>query len=589
MMRICKPLAIVALLTLSATGRAAEIDPRMVFDAMRQEMQRSMSELHLGDLPRPYHMEYLLQVRRSVNMHAVLGTIENIDTGVSARLTVRVRVGGPVFDNTNFFDVSLGFFGSSDDEEGFRNRRVPFELNPDVLRRELWLATDACYKQAVEIYAKKQSALKNRTRKDTTEDFGLMPGRSVADLQPAARVDLAMLSSMATDLSAIFRAFPQIHGSRVGIEVIPEETFYVSSEGMELHKNEWTTGLEVIATTQAPDGMPLAQTYAAYGMTPSDLPPRDVLAREVTRVAELLTRQTTAPTIEAYSGPVIFEGQAAGVLLGQHFAPNLVAQRQPLSEGGFSTNERTMAFQNKIGARVLPEFLSVTALPTKTAFDGRVAAGSYRVDDEGIDAQTVKLVEKGYLKTLLSSRVPTKRIKGSNGHQRGGGAMFGVLDLSNADKKKGLSPADMKKRLLKLVRDRDLPYGMIVRTAMDQNLLFTGVIRQLGNELPVGQGEGKLGLLEVVRLYPDGREELIRGVEAAGISTSIFKDILAVSTNTAVHNFLAPAVIPSFITGGSSYLISTIHTPSLLLEDVEIRPLEGDMPKPPTLASPMGE
>ncbi|MEY3386191.1 MAG: hypothetical protein RIR53_1002 [Bacteroidota bacterium] len=589
MMRICKPLAIAAILTLSAGARGGDFDPRMVFDAMRQEMQRSMSELHLGDLPRPYHMEYLLQVRRSVNMHAVLGTVENIDTGTTARLTVRVRVGGPVFDNTNFFDVSLGFFGSSDDEEGFRNRRIPFELTPETLRRELWLASDACFKQAVEIYAKKQSALKNRTRKDTTDDYSLMLGRSVSDLHPPVSVDLPSLSSLITDLSSIFREYPQIHASRVGIEVIPEETFYISSEGMELHKSEWTTGLEVITSTQAPDGMPLAQTYAAYGRTPTDLPDRATLLREVRRVADVLSRQTNAPIIEAYSGPVIFEGQAAGVLLGQHFAPNLVAQRPPLSEGGFSTNDRSMAFQNKIGARVMPEFLSVTATPTKTAFGTRVVAGSYRVDDEGIDAQTVKLVEKGYLKTLLSSRVPTKRIKASNGHQRGGGAMFGVLDVSNSDRKKGLAEADIKKRLLKLVRDRDLPYGIIVRTAMDQNLLFTGVIRQLGNELPVGQGEGKLGILEAVRVYPDGREELIRGVEAAGISPSLFKDVLAVSTTTVVHNFLAPAVIPSFISGGPAYLISTIHTPSLLIEDVEIRPLEGDMPKPPALGSPMGE
>lgn len=581
------PLAVITLAIITSLTSTAQFDPRVVFDAMRTEMQRSMTELHLGDLPRPYHMEYLLQVRRSVNMHAVLGTIENIDTGIVARLTVRVRVGGPVFDNTNFFDVSLGFFGSSDDEEGFRNRRIPFEVSAEALRRELWLATDACYKQAVEIFAKKQSSLKNRTRKDTTEDYSLMPGRTTSDVQPEVRVDIAQLSGLITDLSAVFREYPAIHSSRVGLEVIPEETFYLSSEGMQMHKSEVTTGVEVITSTQAPDGMPLAQTYAAYGFTPRDLPTRTQLMADVRRTAETLARQTTAPTIEAYSGPVLFEGQAAGALLGQHFAPYLIAQRAPLSEGGFSTNDRSMAFQNKIGARVMPEFLSVSDLPTTTNFGGRVAAGSYRIDDEAMDAQNVNLVDKGYLRTLLSSRVPTKRIKVTNGHQRGGGAMFSVLDVSTKDVKKQLSPTEMKKRLLKLVKDRDLPYGIVVRTAMDQNLLFTGVIRQLGNELPVGQGEGKLGLLETYRVYPDGREELIRGVEAAGIAPALFKDILAVSKSTTVHNFLAPAVIPSFITGGSSYLISTIHTPDLLLEDVEIRPLEGDMPKPPAMASPM--
>ena len=581
------PLYLALLICGVSSPSGAQINPRIVFDAMRAEMQRSMSELHLGDLPRPYHLEYLLQVRRSVNMHAVLGTMEDLDTGVTARLTVRVRVGGPVFDNTNFFDVSLGFFGSSDDEEGFRNRRIPFEITPEALRRELWLATDACYKQAVEIFAKKQSSLKNRTRKDTTEDYSLMPGRSITDLQPVIDVDHRALSALITELSAIFRDYPSIHSSRVGLEFIPEETYYISSEGFELHKTEMTTGLEVVASTQAPDGMPLAQTYARYGHAPSDLPDRQQLLADVRRVADVLARQTTAPMIEAYSGPVLFEGQASGTLIGQHFAPYLVAQRQPLSEGGFSTNERSMAFQNKIGARVLPEFLTVRDLPTTTNFGGRVAAGSYRVDDEAMEAQNVTLVDKGYLRSLLSSRVPTKRVKTTNGHQRGGGAMFSVLDVSSNEAKRQLKPSQMKKRLLKLVKDRDLPYGIIVRNAVDQNLLFTGILRQLGNELPVSQGEGKLGLLETYRIFPDGREELLRGVEAAGLAPSIFKDILAVSTSTTVHNFLAPAVIPSFISGGSSYLISTIHTPDLLIEDIEVRPLEGDMPKPPVLTSPL--
>jgi len=571
--------------SLSAT--AQKLDRNGVLDAMDAEIRRSMQELKLGDLARPYHIEYLLKIRRPASVHAVLGTVEDVDTGIRATLTVRVRVGGPRFDNTNFFDISLGFFGSSDDEESFKNRRIPFELSEDMLRRELWLATDACYKQAVEVYAKKESALKNRTRTDTTWDFAYLPGTSVESIVPLPTPDVATMVGLVERLSAVFRSTPSIQNSRVGMEVIPEETYYVNSEGRRLVKTESFTGLEVIATTQATDGMPLAQTYAAYGPAPKDLPSADSLVRAVTALARRLEAQRLAPTIEAYSGPVLFIGHAAAGLLGQFFAPNLVAQRPPLSEGGFSTNERTMAFQNKIGARVLPEFLSMSAVPSRMRDNGRPVAGHFVLDDEGIPAEDLTLVDKGYLRTLLASRVPTKRIKGSNGHMRGGGAMFGVLELTCNDKKRVLSEADLKKRLLKLVRDRDLPYGIIVRSTMDQNLLFTGVFRQLGADLPISQGEGKIGLLEAYRVYPDGREELVRGVEAAGIAPPTFKDILAVSKTTTVHNFLAPSVIPAFISGGSSYLMSTIISPDILLEDCEVRPLDGDMPKPPALSNPI--
>jgi len=569
-------------------AHAQRMDADAIFSAMDTEQQRSIRELHLGNLARPYNIEYVLQIRHAASVHSVLGTVEDIDSGTRASLTVRIRVGSPTFDNTNFFDVSLGFFGSSDDEEGFKNRTIPFELSPSNLRRELWLATDACFKQAVETYAKKEATLKNRTRSDTTWDFSFQPGQRVDDVStPTVEPDVVAMTELTERLSAIFTTYPLIQNSRVGIEVVPEETFYINTEGRRSHKRESFCGIEVVATTQATDGMPLAQTYAAYGIVPNDLPSIDSLERAVRSVAIILSAQTSASVIEPYSGPVLFEGQAAAGIFGQFFAPNLVAQRAVLSEGGFSTNDRNRAFQNKIGARVLPEFLSVNAVPSRARDNGRILAGHYTVDDEGMNAQDVLLVEKGYLRSLLSSRVPTKRIKASNGHQRGGGAMYSTLDVTCSDAKRRLSSADLKKRLLKLVKDRDLPYGIIVRSTMDQNLLFTGVFRQLGSDLPISQGEGKIGLINSYRVYPDGHEELIRGVEGAGIAPASFKDIVAVSKRTTVHNFLAPSVIPSFISGGSAYLLSSIITPDLLFEDIEVRPLDGDMPKPPTLSNPI--
>ena len=584
-----KTILTIMLLSISSlTAYGQELNEEMILSAMDAEQQRSIRNLKLGDLARPYHIEYFLQIRRSASVHSVLGTVEDMDSGTTAALTVRVRVGGSKFDNTNFFDVSLGFFGSSDDEEGFKNRRIPFEITEAGLRRELWLATDACFKQAVEVYAKKESALKNRTQTDTTWDYILLPGEVMSD-QSRAHVtpNVTSMRLLTEKLSSIFRTYPSIQSSRVGIEVVPKETFYCNTEGRRFHKFECFTGIEVIATTQAVDGMPLAQTYSAFGITPADLPSADSLERAVQRVAQRLNAQVSAPMIEAYSGPVLFEGHAAAGIFGQFFAPNLVAQRQPLSEGGFSTNDRNQAFQNKIGARVLPEFLSVSDVPLRERDNGRVLAGHYTLDDEGIRAQDVSLVEKGYLKALLSSRVPTKRVKSSNGHQRGGGAMIGIVEVTCSDAKRGLTPIELKKKLLKLVKDRELPYGIIVRAAMDQNLLFTGVFRQVGSDLPISQGEGKIGLLEAYKVYADGREELIRGVDAAGVAPASFKDILSVSKSSTVHNFLAPSVIPSFMSGGSAYIIATVITPDLLFEDLEVRPLDGDMPKPPSLTNPI--
>lgn len=569
---------------------AAETNADVILRAMNDELQRNMRELSLGDLPRPYNIEYILSKRHRIGAHAILGIVDDLDTAEVASLTVRVRVGAPKFDNTNFFDVSLGFFGSSDDEEAFKNRRIPTDLTYDQLRRELWLATDACYKQSLEIYAKKMATVRNRTRTDTTWDFFLNPGEITEDLSgrdlSASPADIV---NLVQQVSSEFRSAPHVQASRVGMEFVPEEIFYVNSEGRQTHKWDVFAGVEMIAICQAEDGMPLSEIYSAYGRSPSDLPSIDSLKRAARHLIQQLDEQRSAGTIEPYSGPVLFEGQAAAEILAMEFAPNLISQRTPMSASGFSTGSSTKAFQNKIGARVLPEWLSMRATPSTKSYETTAVAGHYRIDDEGMRAEDVQLVEKGYLRGLLSSRVPTRRIDRSNGHQRGGGAMISVLDLSCEDEDRILNAIDMKERLIELIEDRDLEYGIIIRKVLDRNIFFTGLIPMLQGDIPMSSGQGSVGLLEAFRVYPDGREEPIRGVEVAGFSTFLFKDLMAVGSTKIVHNYLAPAVIPSFITGGSQYIISTIITPDLLFEDVEVKPREGDLPTPPRLESPLSE
>ena len=563
-----------------------------MIQAMQDEIARSMQELRIDDLPAPYVIEYTITERDRIGVHATLGSIEDTDTTSMTTLTVRVRVGDPSFDNTNFFDVSLGFFGSSDDEESFRNRMIPRDLSYADLRRELWLATDACYKQAVEIYAKKTASLKNRTRSDTTWDFTLLPPDTLTDTSGVSRpTDRESVATMAKDLSAAisaeFRNYPAIHASRVGMEYVPERTIYVNSEGRVMVKSEVFTGVEIVATTQASDGQPISDAWAAYSTNPSDLPSIDSLQQIVRNLCASITAQQQSEKIEPYSGPVLLEGQAAAQFFAQEFAPMLVAQRKPLSEGGFSTDERSMAFQNKIGARVLPEFLSVHARPSLASWNNTPVAGTTTLDDEGMPSQDVTLVEDGYLRSLLSSRVPTRRVKQSNGHQRGGAAMLSVLSVSASDTTHQLSQADLRAQLLELVARRELPYGVVIRRILDRNLLATGVYPLLAGSATIRLQPGVVLILDAVRLYPDGHEEPIRGAELAGLSAYTFKDIVHTGTAAYVHNYLAPSVVPAFITGGSQYVMSTIITPDVLLDDAEVRQPEGDLPTLPVLAHPM--
>lgn len=571
----------------AALNPAHALKDEEIFRAMRDELKRNMKELSIESVEKPYYIEYKLSIYNNNDVKASLGSLQESSSQGSARLSVDVRVGSYKFDNTNFFDFSLSFFGSGDDEESFANRRISLEPDYNALRRELWLATDAAYKQSAEIYSKKLASLKNKIRKDTTHDFLFVPPQKNITDRDYAKYEKESLETMARTLSAVFKNYPDINVSTVSMEFNPETVYYVNSEGMEYKKLDLLTGIEIVASTQAPDGMPVSQMYSAYGFTPSNLPGIDSLLKAARELAESLTNIRNRPVLEeSYSGPVIFEGQAAAEIFAQVFAPNLVTQREPLTEAGVQENDRFGAFQTKIGGRVLPEFLNIESLPTKDYYSNIPLTGSYELDDEGVKPTDVKLVDKGYLKALLSSRVPTKRVRITNGSNRGGAAMINSLRLYS-ETKAGKTGKELKEKLIKLCKDRELPYGFIVRKVLDQNIQMTTLFRIAPGDFSFSFGQPKQQLLEVYKVYPDGREEIVRGCEAKGITVQSFKDIIAVGKSEYVMNYLAPAVTSPFVSGGDQYLPASIITPDLLFEDADISPIENDFPKPPLMQNPL--
>ncbi|OGU57472.1 MAG: hypothetical protein A2X64_06755 [Ignavibacteria bacterium GWF2_33_9] len=570
-----------------STSTANDLNTKEILKAMKDELQREMKELKLENLERPYYIEYTLRSTHANNISATLGNIVDNNSKLYNTLNVGVRVGNYEFDNSNFFDVGFSFFGSTDDEENYTRRTLPVDLNYDVLRRELWLATDAAYKQSSEVYAKKTASLKNIIRKDTIPDFSKINPTVSIDTINTPDFDFLKFKKLVQDLSDIFTSFPKIFVSKVSTEYIPVRTYYVNSEGMEYVKDEMQTGLEVVAYTQTEKGIPLAEHYSVYSQNPNNLPKEDSLRKAINELAVKLTYMTKVNTLDdSYNGPVLFEDQASTEIFSQVFAPNLIAQRQPLSEGfSIGGNDKSMAFQKKIGGRVLPEFLSVFDVPNEAKYKKTELLGYYIIDDEGLKPNRITLVENGYLKTLLNERIPVKRIYKSNAHKRNGAAMYSNLVVF-PDPIKTLSDKELKEKLLQLVNQRELPFGIIIRKVMNQNIQATGLMSETFGQSMYFNSQKGIPVLEAYKIYPNGMEELIRSVEINSVSPQSFKDIIYAGKTAYVQNLLAPAVISPFMTGGSSYVGASINCPSLLFEDMEINAIDKDTPKPPYITKP---
>lgn len=584
MKKITKFIAIIFLLAIS---KNFAIPHQEILRAMRDEIQRSIDSLLISDLPKPYYIEYLLTVNHSYRTSSYLGSLVDSSSNFSAKLNVTVRVGNYHLDNSNYLDFSFAmFFGGATDEEGYQERRIPIEMNYSSIRRELWLATDAAYKEATQTYSKKLATLKNRLIKDTIPDFSKSDAYKTHDTNfTLPKISLSDFCNLTNNLAKIFIDYPNINNSLVTFEHIQNIKYYVNSEGTEFVKPELFSGIEVSGTTQSNDGMLINNFYTTYSTSPNDFPDFDSLQKVTKSVCETLTNtQNAKPLEDSYSGPILFEGQAAAELFAQLFAPNLVAQRSLLSEQGLQNFSRYTAFQTKIGGRVLPEFLSVRSIPLDKERKHIMLVGHYKIDDEGIPTQNITLVDKGYLKTLLTNRTPVKRVLSSNGNSRNGYPMFSNIEVVS-EKKYSKSHNELRRKLIQLCKQRDLPYAIVIRKIMNQNILATVFFNIANMDFKFSGDQPTLQVVEAYKVYPDGREELIRGGELKGFTTQSFKDIILVGTEPYVLNILAPSISSRF--GGGTYLQSSIVSPDLLFEDGEFKPIELDFPTPPKLMNPL--
>lgn len=570
----------------------------VVMRAMRDELARSMQQLQLEKLEKPYFVAYRVQEKSAAEAGACFGALLSSSSQQTRFLTVEVRVGSHKLDNTNF--LSLSFLNRGGLTGGFGGlSRLPLDDNYQELRRQLWLATDNAYKKALEDLSRKRAALQNKTSLEEIADFSDESPSTLVEAQAPAKIDLARLEAMARGLSGVLKESPTILTDSAYLVVEQTYTRYLNSEGTAFTRNTPTASALVLAGTQAADGAPLRDFVGAYGHTLDDLPSARDLEGRVREIGERLEKLRSAPALDRYNGPVLFTGQASAELFGQVIAPHLLATRHPLSDNPqFEMLSARMVnpFQDKLGGRVLPDFMSVVDDPTLTSYQDKPLLGAARVDDEGVRTRRSVLVQNGILKMLLATRNPVPGVKQSTGSRRGVAATPSNL-LVTLDK--GLREDEMKAHLLALAKQRGKPFGIVVERLANPLAAEPRdtVMSLLSSFLPGqgGEGAGTKTAIVAYKVFPDGHEELLRNVAIEGINADTFKDIVAASASPIVYStpFISMgASVFSIFAGGApaetqTPLVSFV-VPSILFDDVTLKRPVGGIPKPPISPRPLG-
>ena len=567
-----------------------------ILDAIAEEMNRSMTQLQIPGAPKPYHISYKITEVEVNDAAASLGSTTSRRQRHFVNLEARVRVGNPDLDNGNFV------LPSDDGIDGVAGINLPLEATPRIARRAAWLATDTAYKEAlIQLRAKmdaRQAGGVGRT--DIPSWTSHAPSVNEAVVLVPRLETLPEIEARAQRLSAGFRGQLHIRDSRVAITSYLERRWYLSTEGTSITDTRRASGIVVAASGQADDNQELNQYFLRYGRTAADLPSDAELTAEAKRLSATLLELAKAPVIEAYSGPVLFEGEGAVGIIRSALAPHLGGT--PLPEGlpPQQAKQYGGAFSDKVGLRVLAPGLTLVDDPTAATGAGKALIGGYRIDDEGTPAQRVEVVRDGKLVSLLQSRTPSGRGASSNGHARrtaDGGAFRGSATNLFVNAKGGVARRALLGKLLATVKAEGLPYGLIVRRFDDSAI--TAAPERSRRELVQLVKSSDIDLpppaMLAYRVYPGGKQELVRGVQLAEVPIRAWKDVMATSTEQTVYNFLAAneqwlelvirGTDDGFVPSGG--IESSIITPDLLFKEIDVVPSTlGQRPKP-RIASPI--
>jgi len=336
----------------------------VVMKAMRDELNRSMQQLQLEQLEKPYFISYRVQEQTSLDTSATFGALISGGLARARYLLVQVRVGDYQSDNSNFMTYPPQANGLTE------TVLLPLDDDYQELRRQIWLTTDTAYKAALEMLSRKRAALENRKARKNLPDFSKeTPATSLEAFSPI-KMDLAQAEGLVRNLSALFRQSPDIYTSSASLGITDTRSWYLNSEGSAVTDETSAATLMATAQTQALDGTMLPDWVIVSARSLDALPKEFELAAKIRTMADRLTRVRQAPVVDRYNGPVLFDGVAGAEAFSQVFAPKLLAMRTPASDNPQMeayAGQNVSRLQDRLGARVLPSFMSVVNDPTQAS------------------------------------------------------------------------------------------------------------------------------------------------------------------------------------------------------------------------------
>ncbi len=355
-----------------AVASLAADDP--VLGALVTELDRSMAG-HSGD-DAPYHLSYRVADQAKWRLTARYGALAQSEESRRRTLDVAVRVGSLDLDSSH--PLKGGYVSGLNYHTG---HSLPLDGEPKALRAVIWEATNKEVRDARERWSRVQTnQLVKVDDRDPSPDF--TAAEAVVDLRDLAAIDVerGRWESVLTEVSLRLDADPDIHGSNASLDGVAETQWIVTSEGTRIRQaREWIR-ISMSGWTRAEDGMNVRLYRWKDVRDPQSLPAEQTLQTWADELAQELVDLRDAEVGDAYDGPVLLRGKAAGVFVHEVLGHRVEGHRQKDDDEG-------QTFKDKVGSQLLPTHIDIYDDPTLATAAGEDLNGHYAYDQEGTPAE----------------------------------------------------------------------------------------------------------------------------------------------------------------------------------------------------------
>lgn len=547
-----KKILFVCLLLLSAGLLPAEnlfrdkMPDNMYFKAMKKEMDRSVKRLRLKDSPNPYYLAY--KVTKIHDLFSVRGSMGSLYPASSPMTNlwawVLVSAGSDKQDSLGMEGLyPLEGFHAADSYEG--------------LRQDLWNLTDMAYKNAVESYKQKQTYYRQKQITDRLPDVVPAPqGRWAGPITEPQSYNVSGFEELVRAWSAEGKKYDYIEDFQVHVSAQQRDIYYLNSRGGFYQYSLPSLIVWIDVKFRTKDGLKKKDnTVLRFEETPENF--TEIVDAAVEGLLRRVRDTYEAQTGTAYIGPVLLFPQASAELMDRLFVKEMNNQKSLLSLSR-DYDESAGHFLTRLGMRVMSNVIDVYDDPTLVSWgDTFLLEGFSPIDDEGVVAEPLTLVSNGVLQDITRSTRPLKKGSTSNGHARGGYLSLPREQVSNVivEAKNPLTEKELLDKLLTRCRELEMEYCYLIDT------------------LPMGNYTENY--TSVLRIYTkDGRIEPVNGLSVQSLTGRALRDILAAGDDAQVfHSYESSAP-------------ASIVVPSLLLEELELSPIDLKPDRKPFLKRP---